>query len=378
MSANERGKRLWVTARWVAVPLIALLLGAAAMALLLDSGGVHLPSIASGHDSGSASPPLARVVVRPHTQAKTTRRPVIAQPPAQQSAPAAIKPAPVIVHATTSPTAAGNPGPDASARVSRTSPSPSSGGTRSGGPATTSPPTTTSLPTTTEPQTLAPTEPVTSVSPHGHTHGHGSEVASGQACTTEATFPPGLALGRRSHTPAGQALGHQTHFLPGQGCASRTNVSPGRPVNGNSAGDDDANDQGPADSSQRQDHDHTHASHHESNGRRAHERPQHPIARHAHPDKGRDKPANGHEREHAYTFKGHDRNSSAEHSHEGEPPGGSAYSHGHGHGHGDESEAPGGSAYGHSHGHQGDEQGGTPPGQTDRTQAGSHGRGHDH
>ena len=34
-SANERGKGLWVTSRWVAATLVAVLLGAVAMALLL-------------------------------------------------------------------------------------------------------------------------------------------------------------------------------------------------------------------------------------------------------------------------------------------------------------------------------------------------------
>src|SRR5512133_3725500 len=47
VSANENGKWLaiWVIARRVAAPVIPLLLGAAAAALILDSGTVHLPPI---------------------------------------------------------------------------------------------------------------------------------------------------------------------------------------------------------------------------------------------------------------------------------------------------------------------------------------------
>jgi hypothetical protein len=60
VSANERRKSaLLAIARRVAAPLIPLLLGAAAMALILDSGTVHLPSIGSG----SGAPPTAKVVV---------------------------------------------------------------------------------------------------------------------------------------------------------------------------------------------------------------------------------------------------------------------------------------------------------------------------
>ena len=55
MSADERTTWLAVAARRVAAPTAALLLGAAAMALLLDSGTPRLPSAGSG--SRFASPP---------------------------------------------------------------------------------------------------------------------------------------------------------------------------------------------------------------------------------------------------------------------------------------------------------------------------------
>jgi hypothetical protein len=76
VSANESGKWLaiWVIARRVAAPLIPLLLGAAAMALLLDSGTVHLPPIRAGAGSGAA--PTEKVVVSPPAVHRTHHRAV--------------------------------------------------------------------------------------------------------------------------------------------------------------------------------------------------------------------------------------------------------------------------------------------------------------
>src|SRR5205814_1663418 len=84
VSANESGKWLaiWVVARRVAAPLIPLLLGAAAMALLLDSGTVHLPPIRAG--AGSSSAPAEKVIVSPPAVHRT-HHPAVA--PANTAAP---------------------------------------------------------------------------------------------------------------------------------------------------------------------------------------------------------------------------------------------------------------------------------------------------
>ncbi|MGZ4372528.1 MAG: hypothetical protein ACXVRQ_10070, partial [Gaiellaceae bacterium] len=87
MSANERGTRgIWVIARRVAAPLIALLIGAAAMALLLDSGTTHLPSI--GTRSGSPPPPEKIVVSAPATSHATHHRAVVPTTHATPTQPA--------------------------------------------------------------------------------------------------------------------------------------------------------------------------------------------------------------------------------------------------------------------------------------------------
>ena len=80
VSANEGGKllALWAAARAVAAPLIPLLLGAAAMALLLDSGTVHLPPIRSG--ARSSSPPPERVVVSSPAPTKPVHHRSVAPP----------------------------------------------------------------------------------------------------------------------------------------------------------------------------------------------------------------------------------------------------------------------------------------------------------
>src|SRR6185312_6111533 len=66
LSANERrtARRAWIAARQVAAPLIPLLLGVAATALLANSGTSPLPRIA-GQGSNYSSPPPQKVVV-PH------------------------------------------------------------------------------------------------------------------------------------------------------------------------------------------------------------------------------------------------------------------------------------------------------------------------
>jgi hypothetical protein len=95
VSANESGRwgAVWVVARQVAVPVVALLLGAAAMALLLDSGTVRLPS-AGSRAGAPPSPPEKVVVSSPSTtpSVPTHRRPAT---PATSTAPASV------AHATT-------------------------------------------------------------------------------------------------------------------------------------------------------------------------------------------------------------------------------------------------------------------------------------
>src|SRR3954469_1285945 len=84
VSANGSGKWLaiWLIARRVAAPVIPLLLGAAAMALLLDSGTVHRPPIRAG--AGSSAAPAEKVVVSPPAVHRAHHRAVA---PANTAAP---------------------------------------------------------------------------------------------------------------------------------------------------------------------------------------------------------------------------------------------------------------------------------------------------
>src|SRR5207253_4945205 len=102
----ESGKWLaiWVIARRVAAPLIPLLLGAAAMALLLDSGTVHLPPIRAG--AGSSPAPAEKVVVSPPAVHRTHHRAVA---PANTAAPTSPATGTPTAGVNTSPTQAGAP-----------------------------------------------------------------------------------------------------------------------------------------------------------------------------------------------------------------------------------------------------------------------------
>jgi len=165
VSANERrkGRQVWAIARRVAVPVIPLLLGAGAMALLLDSGTVHLPPIGSGSGSSSAAP--AKVVVAaPATGKATPNR------PNRQVAPARSVPS---APATTGSTAAAVP---ASSSPTSSAPQQSSPGFRQ-------------LPTPRQPP-----------------GGEGTPFAPAGPPAAARKFPPPAA-------PPGLALGHEKHGL---------------------------------------------------------------------------------------------------------------------------------------------------------------------
>jgi hypothetical protein len=354
VSANERGTggALWATARRAAVPLIPLLLVAAALVLLLDSGTVHLPSVAEGPGFRSASPPNARLVVpAPTPKGEVTPHQPVTPQISSSTAPVAGSSPQVVGRATTSPaviSAGGSP-----TRSSAPSTSPSNGEGTGAGVTTTTP---TSPPPTTTPEPppdTGQTAPVTPVSPPGHVHGHRNHVVSGPSCSAKTAFPPGLALGRRNHTPPGSALGHRTHFAPGQACKERPHVPSGRAHQDNSSADDDRTDQG---------QEHARTSHGQHYVR---ERQQDTSAHHSHRGERHDNSGNGHEREHVHTSHSHHygheqhQESSAQHARQDEAPGNSEFGHIHGHGHVDEQDIP--------------------PGQAHGTQEnGSHGRGHDH
>jgi hypothetical protein len=189
VSANEGAKWLavWGVARRVAAPAIALLLGAAAMTLLLDAGTVHLPSVGSG--SRFSSPPPESVVVTapartthahghaaaphvthsaPQTAVTPTASAGSTAPPstpvsAAPTAPVSHHPHPVVVHNRPTP----KPAPHAAPRT--------------GGPPVT--------PTATP--HAAPKAPAS----HGQALGH------------LKAHPPGLALGHEEH-PKLHALSH--------------------------------------------------------------------------------------------------------------------------------------------------------------------------
>src|SRR5580765_5697363 len=104
VSANENGKwvAIWVIARRVAAPVIPLLLGAAAMALILDSGTVHLPPIRAG--AGSSAAPAEKVVVSPPAVHRAHHRAVT---PANTAAPTSSATGTTTSGVNTSPTQAG-------------------------------------------------------------------------------------------------------------------------------------------------------------------------------------------------------------------------------------------------------------------------------
>src|SRR5206468_6694839 len=164
MSANEGDTWLgvWAAVRRVAAPVIPLLLGAAAMALLLDSGTVHPPSIGSR----SASPPPEKIVVSaPPHNAPAHHRPAAPTTPTapQASVPAAAGSTASVVPA--SPTAGSSTSrPSSGAVGKKTSPKPPASTTPATGTPALAPPApqaATKLPG----QALAPLEPTPKLKP---------------------------------------------------------------------------------------------------------------------------------------------------------------------------------------------------------------------
>jgi hypothetical protein len=236
-----KGRGLLAIARVAGPPLAALILGGAAMALILDSGGtVRLPAVRSGPGSSSAgSVPAEKVIVpSPATKPTHAHHRVVPSKIAQTPTPASTAP---VVAGSGSTGSSGHP---ATSPVSRTGhqsqsggnqppkPPARSGGSGSGGTTTTPeappPPTTTTTPTTTTPTPSSPPasggdqrdkedqgdESPSLASPvprlkHGHGNHHG--LARGH----RDHVPPGLARKNKSHrTPPGLALGHQKNHVP--------------------------------------------------------------------------------------------------------------------------------------------------------------------
>lgn len=217
LSANERGKgrAIWELARVAAAPLVALVLGGAAMALILTSGNGLLPPHlrpigigGGGPGSSSATPPPAKVVVTsPPLATHTHHRSVIPTRPSR-SAPTTGAVAPAQGHAKAHP-------------VSRsTHHSPQAGGhhkppTTSGGGGPTTPTPTTPTPTTPTPTTPTPTTPTPTQPPPKMGGNDDQEKGSS---------------GHGRGTPRGRAVGHRDHFPPGQACKSHHSPPCGRAV----------------------------------------------------------------------------------------------------------------------------------------------------
>lgn len=220
MSADERlkgrGRAIWTAARRVALPLVPLLLGVTATSLLANSGTVQLPRIGAP-GSHSSLPPAQTVVVqagstRPHgarhrTAPKTSKRGVRIAASAATQHPTAAR---------TRPKPTGSVPKSRSGGHGRHSPPSSTGGTPSGGGG--SPPPTTTPTTPTPPPTTTPTPPTTTTTEPSAPPPASVSTTDEQTCSSNAIFPPGRAIGRRSHTPPGRAVGHGNHAAPGQAC----------------------------------------------------------------------------------------------------------------------------------------------------------------
>jgi len=238
VSADEHGKGrgLLAIARVAGPPLAALILGGAAMALILDSGGtVRLPAIRSGSGSPPAgSAPTEKIIV---PSSPTTKR----AHPHHRVSPSKVVPAPTatVAAGSGSTRSTGHPATSPVSRPVHESPSggnePTAPPTPSGGsgPGVTTPtpapppPTTTTTPTTTPTPSSPPAgggdqpdhdnhedESPSLASPAPRLeHGHGNH--QGLARGHRDHVPPGLARKDKGHrTPPGLALGHQKNHVP--------------------------------------------------------------------------------------------------------------------------------------------------------------------
>jgi len=259
---NGIGRAILLVARLAAVPVLALLLGGVAVALVLDSGSGNLPS-PSGHGSGSRSPstpaqkvavPSSRTVTRAHHG-----------PPAPTSTAA---PAPVTTPAPGGSVRLG--GHAATSPVSRQVPQAPTGGNQpatqpGGAPVPGTPPTTTQPPATRPSAGVPPpgsqedqeNQAASPASPPGLVLGHRNHVPPGQARKGQAARPRGRAVGHRNHPP-GLALGHRRH-LPGVPVGPPDHVPPGHARRGSRGDDGSEQDHGS--------HGHSAEAHGHSHGR---------------------------------------------------------------------------------------------------------------
>ena len=212
MPANEGGTllALWVVARRIAAPLIPLLLGAAAMALLLDSGTVHLPPIRSSAGAPSSAPAEKIVVTSPTTVHRARHEPAT---PAKGH---------TRTSAASGPAAAGSSAPPLTSSASATTPS--SSGTHATSPKR---PPVSAAPAPTKPvqqpappaadrKATKPPEPRESekgaphLTPPGYAVAHRTGPPPGHG--NPHGSPPGHAFGHRHGAPPG----HEYHVPPGQ------------------------------------------------------------------------------------------------------------------------------------------------------------------
>lgn len=224
MAVNEprKGRAVLAIASRVVAPLIPLLIGAAGVAVLLDSGPAGLPPGGAPGLSAPPSLPHESVVVAPpsshkkafHTRsARPAQRAVTRSHPAQSSGTPKTSP---VSRPVTHPRSGGKP----------PSKPPSQGGSGAGSGGSTPPP-------TQQPQTVT--------------------------LQTNCTHPRGLALGH-SKQSRGKALGHRN-----KPCASRPAVPPGLAREANKTADDEQDDE--TFSGHGNGNGHSHGNGHSSHGR---------------------------------------------------------------------------------------------------------------
>jgi hypothetical protein len=189
---HGNGRTIWGIARQAALPLTALLLGAASVALILDSS-TGLPSPQSlGASSPAPSTPAQKIVVAPLTRVEPRRH--------RPAAPRASVASPV-APSSGAPRAVGGPAQQATAGGKKPT-------ARSSGASAVGVLPTTSNPTTTQPTTTQPT--ATNPPPSYPTSIQRSTDQGDQGDQQQIRWSRhGRAVGRREHVPPGQA--HQEH-----------------------------------------------------------------------------------------------------------------------------------------------------------------------
>jgi hypothetical protein len=208
---SGRGGQIQGVARSAAAVAVPLLLGAAAMALILDSGTVQLPPLGPGARS-AAPPTAAKVIVSPPATVghSTHRATGPATAPAAGGTPAAGAGA-----------AGGGSAPTnlitgAGAPASAPTPKHSSGGS-SGGPApgSTGGGSGSGTPTTTTPE--PPQQPTTATTVTKPAHPHGLALGHEKNHVPLGPAAPSYARRQHDHVPPGQARkAHRHHVPPGQ------------------------------------------------------------------------------------------------------------------------------------------------------------------